>query len=121
MKKLIYLVFMVVLFLFSITTVCTALERSPLADKLVAGSPWQFKTKYEDTKNEFRYSPEGDFERWHNKKNKWVSVEITEGDKFALKTINDYTITYELDKDGNPKATHSRHLSTFRSLKIEEK
>jgi hypothetical protein len=117
MNKLTQLLLAAAIFIFSVTTPCTAIENSPLADKLVAGSPWEFTTKYENTKNEFRYSPEGVFERWHNKKNKWVSVEITEGDKFALKTINDHTITYELDKDGNPKITHSKHPSTFRSLK----
>ena len=114
-----YLVIAAAVFLLSMVGICSAAERSPLADKLAAGSPWQFTTQYENTKIEFRYSPEGDFERWNNNKNKWVNTEIMEGDKYIFKTKTGHTITFELDKESNPSANHSKHQSTFRSLKNE--
>lgn len=119
LRKFTFLVIAVVAFLLSISINCTALERSQLAEKLAAGSPWQFTTKYEDTKIEFRFTDEGGLERWHNKKNRWISIEITEGDKYIFKTKTGNTITFELDKNGNPTATHSKHQSTFSSLKNE--
>jgi|GEM_PF-4913343 len=117
MKKRKYLMIMIFVFLLSAIGICISAEHSPLADKLVAGSPWQFTTKYEDTKMEFRFNPDGGFERWHSQKNRWGKQEISEGDKVVIKTMNDHTITLELDKEGNPMSTHSKHKSAFRSLK----
>lgn len=92
----------------------------PLAQELAAGSPWVFRTRYEETQYHFRFS-EAEVLEWKRissgqEGGTWRPVESEDGARLQHKTINGHVITIELDKDGHPTAQHSKHAVTFRRL-----
>ncbi len=95
----------------------TVIQQEGLAKKLIEGSPWRFETKYENTVHNFRFSPEGKFQRLSPRNQVWSDFSIGENQTGSYSTTNGHTITYSLDESGNPKATHSKHVASFKSIK----
>lgn len=115
MNKIIRLV--IVMTILACCSFAYSAEKSPLAEKLVAGSPWEFTTQYENTDMQFRYNAAGELERWAPSKNEWRTVTLKEGDKIVIKTKMGHTITLFLNEEGKATSEHSKHSSKFRSLK----
>ncbi|MES2116664.1 MAG: hypothetical protein V4578_16005 [Pseudomonadota bacterium] len=91
-------------------------QQSELASKLVAGSPWRFETKYEDTLFTFRLTDEGKLQRQSSHNQSWTDLPVTD-QRASYRTQNGYTVTFMLDAAGNPVAYHSKHTATFKSVK----
>lgn len=91
-------------------------QQSELAGKLVAGSPWRFETKYEDTLFTFRLTEDGKLQRQSSHNQSWSDLPVTE-QRASYRTQNGYTVTFMLDAAGTPVAYHSKHTATFKSVK----
>ena len=93
-------------------------SESPLAQKLVECSPWNFTTQYEDTNHEFMFDENGVLRRKSPRtKGEWVQETITTKQTILYPTRSGHTITFALDSKGSVTADHSKHISRFKSLK----
>ena len=105
--------------LLNIATVEVAAQSSSdeLAKKLVNGSPWQFTTKYENTVHEFRLNELQQLQRKSARSSDgWETQTFQSDGTLQYQTVNGHTITFYLTPEG-VVAKHSKHASTFKSMK----
>lgn len=89
-----------------------------LAEKLVNGSPWQFTTKYENTVHEFRFDELQQLQRKSARTSGWETQTLESDGTLRYQTVNGHTITFYLAPEG-VAAKHSKHASTFKSIKSD--
>ena len=90
-------------------------EENLLYKKLIDGSPWLFTTKYENTQWSFHLGPEGELQR-QGSDGSWKDMIVIDSG-VTYKTNNGHQITFRLNENGTPVAIHSKHSSTFTSIK----
>jgi len=103
--------------LFNVSAVFAQSSSNELAEKLVTGSPWQFTTKYENTVHEFRFDDSGQLQRKSARTDSEWKTQVFQADgTLHYQTVNGHTITFYLTPEG-AAAKHSKHSSTFKSMK----
>jgi hypothetical protein len=105
--------------LLNVSAVFAQSGSNELAEKLVTGSPWQFVTRYENTVHEFRFNDSGELQRKSNRTGSEWKTQVFQSDgTLHYQTVNGHTITFYLTPEG-AAAKHSKHGSTFSSMKRE--
>lgn len=103
--------------LLNVATVSAQSSSGELAEKLVTGSPWQFTTKYENTVHEFRFDELKQLQRKSaHSSDGWETQTFQSDGTLRYQTVNGHTITFYLTPEG-AAAKHSKHVSTFKSMK----
>ncbi len=90
-----------------------------LAQQLLASPAWRLETSRERTLHKFRCSDEQQLEHLRNADvggGNWRRVETGDGGSFGYDTRNGHRITFLLDGEGRPKATHSKYEASLQRV-----
>jgi hypothetical protein len=91
-------------------------QGSALQEKLVAGSPWELKTRWGTTKMSFRISSEGRLEQSVNEL--WRPIDAASERRITWKSRDGHLVTLVLTPGGDFVATHETSpWVTFTSIK----